>query len=192
MAKYASVTCRICKKIGPANKFYRVTINSRQAYVCSRKHRREAEAMDQTGGVQTGGVQTSGVQAQKARTDKDRSVLAKLVVWFFFWPFKILFASIVYLLPLIWAILKFIFNIVKKLFVKATDQDGDGDVDLDDIKLILKKFTTEGRADSAERKLEKVKKKQREKEERELNKQKDIERLAKAKEERAKLEAKEK
>ena len=68
--------------------------------------------MDQTGGVQASGVQTSGVQAQKDRTDKDRSVLAKLVVWFFFWPFKILFALIVYLLPLIWALLKFIFNIV--------------------------------------------------------------------------------
>ena len=146
--------------------------------------------MDQTGGVQASGVQTSGVQAQKDRTDKDRSVLAKLVVWFFFWPFKILFALIVYLLPLIWALLKFIFNIVKKLFVKATDQDGN--VDLDDIKLILKKFTTEGRADSAERKLEKAKKKQIDKEEKKLQDQKNIERLAKAKEERTKLEAKEK
>ena len=92
----------------------------------------------------------------------------------------------------IWALLKFIFSSVKTLFVKVTDQDGDGDFYLEDLKLILKKFTVEGRADSAERKLARAQKKAKEKEERKLQTQSDLERLAKANEEREKLKTPEK
>lgn len=173
MATYAQQTCKICKIKAPANEFL-----YSEHKICSRKCRRKAKKL--------------GRFNEAPAADNSGTGVGKIFVWFLLWPLKVASLILKYLLPLIWVTLKFVFNSVKKLFIKATDQDGDGDVDLEDIKLILKKFTVEGRADSAERKLAKAKKDQEDKEERELQDQKNIERLAKAKEEIENLKTTEK
>jgi len=187
MNTYTTWTCKICGIQQPSNEFAFAEIK-----ICSRKCKRKAKQAGKLDRVQKRKPQTRETRTDNsARTDSSGMGIGKILIWFFFWPFKILFVliSIIrkHLLPLIWAILKFVFSTVKNLFIKATDQDGDGDVDLDDIKLILKKFTAEGRADSAERKLAKARKNQEDKEARKLQSQSDLERLAKANEEREKL-----
>ena len=79
----------------------------------------------------------------------------KFIFWIYKYVFIYAWKLFKWLLEVLWVVLKFIFGLIKKLFIKAADQDGDGDVDFKDVKLVLKRFTSEGRTQAKIDKLTK-------------------------------------
>jgi len=172
MNEYAIRTCPGCGIKKPANQLHRYN-----------KKNWCAKCLEQDGVAVIKREQTSSTSEELAAKDESRGCLMTL----FMLPFQIiLWIGGYILLAILW--------VLKKLSIKVFDQDGDGNLDSEDARILLKKFadngrgvfkrfTKAGKADAAERKLQRMKNKKEEKEKKSEKEKADEERLSIAKKE---------